>query len=194
MSKNFYLLPTQKKTNWFWKCRAGAPPCQWYPSKAKYPWKACKGKPKVAPLNCSHHRTGCWLVEKGSMGRRGEMREFPWSKWMGKISGKLPSSPQLQRCIRGLVSGEPDLPSEQWLPKAGALMRTPRMLCFCSAICCFITGRRVGGGYRSVSQCNWGLVSIWGFRDCKCPGHPLILWLKIFILGALLPKMVSWKP
>lgn len=87
-----------------------------------------------------------------------------------------------------------DLPSEQRLPKAGALMRAPRMLRFCSAICCFITGRQVGGGYRSVSQCNWGLVSIWGFLDCKCPGHPLIFWLKIFILGALLPKMVSWKP
>ena len=188
MSKNFYLPPTQKKTNWFWKCRAGAPPCQWCPSQAKCPWKACKGKPKLAPLNCAHHRTGRWCVEKGRWGNSHEVNE--WGRFLENCHPHL----NCRDAFGAWSQVNHDLPSEQRLLKAGALMRAPRMLCFCSAICCFITGRQVAGGYRSVSQCNWGLVSIWGFLDCKCPGHPLIFWLKIFILGALLPKMVSWKP
>lgn len=132
------------------------PPCQRYPSQPKCPLKVnqkftCKGKPKVAPLNCSHCRTGGRLVEEGSTGRRGD-EGIPMKQMNGEDFWKTAILKDLQRCSWGLVNQ--GLPSEQWLPKAGALMRAPRRLCFCSATCCLITGRGVSGGYRSVSHCN----------------------------------------
>ena len=77
---------------------------------------------------------------------------IPMKQMNGEDFWKTAILKDLQRCSWGLVNH--GLPSEQWLPKAGALMRAPRRLCFCSATCCFITGRGAGGGYRSVSRCN----------------------------------------
>ena len=81
-------------------------------------------------------RRGLWAGE-GRLGNSHEVNE-----WEG--FWKMTASKICRDAAGAWSQVNHDLPSEPRLPTATALIRAPRMLCFCPSAGCFITGRGVG--------------------------------------------------